>query len=208
MAARADRTRSFFDAVGPEWDSLRKVFNDEALRSRAVTRLVSPGLRVADIGTGTGILAAELARLGMQVIAIDHSPRMLEAARAVIAAEGLSGVELRAGEAGALPIEDGAMDAAFAHMVLHYLPSPADAICEMARVVRAGGAVIAVDFVRHEHEWMRQELGVTWLGFDRDEIDAWFAQAGLGAPLVEIQTGRSTARDLPAAFIASARRPG
>ena len=63
LRARAARTRTFFDAVGPEWDSLRKVFGDDALRSRAVTRLVSPGLRVADIGTGTGILAGELARL-------------------------------------------------------------------------------------------------------------------------------------------------
>jgi ArsR family transcriptional regulator len=207
MAARADRTRSFFDAVGPEWDSLRKVFNDEALRSRAVTRLVAPGLRVADVGTGTGILAGELARLGMHVIAVDHSPRMLAAARAALANQGVTGVELRAGEASALPIEAGSLDAAFAHMVLHYLPSPSDAIREMARVVRPGGVVVVVDFVRHDHEWMSQELGVTWLGFDPAEVAAWFAQAGLDAPNIEVQAGRSAARDLPAAFIASARRP-
>ena len=207
MAARANRTRSFFDAVGPEWDSLRKVFGDDALRSRAVTRLIAPGLRVVDVGTGTGILAGELARLGLSVIAVDHSPRMLDAARAKFAEEGLVGVELRQGEAGALPIETGSVDAAFAHMVLHYLPSPADAIREMARVVRPGGVVIAVDFVRHEHEWMRDELGVTWLGFDRAEIETWFAAAGLEPPLVETQPGRSAARDLPEAFIASARRP-
>src|SRR5262249_49124854 len=112
MAARADRTRSFFDAVGPEWDSLRKVFNDDPLRmlctagarrSGAARRLVPPGLRVADVGTGTGILAAELTRIGMRVIAVDHSPRMLAAARAKLEGEGLTGVELRAGEAGALP---------------------------------------------------------------------------------------------------------
>jgi SAM-dependent methyltransferase len=207
MAARVNRTRSFFDAVGPEWDSLRKVFNDEALRSRAVTRLIPPGLRVADIGTGTGILAAELARQGLAVIAVDHSPRMLDAARAKLAAEGLTRVELRAGEADALPIDDASQDAAFAHMVLHYLPSPGDAIREMARIVRPGGAVIAVDFVRHEHEWMRDELGVTWLGFDRGEIETWFAQAGLAELIFETQPGRSAARDLPEAFIASARRP-
>jgi ubiquinone/menaquinone biosynthesis C-methylase UbiE len=207
MAARADRTRSFFDAVGPEWDSLRKVFNDDALRSHALTRLVPAGLQVADIGTGTGILAAELARLGLRVIAVDHSPRMLTAARAALEAEGLAQVELRAGEASALPIEDASLDAAFAHMVLHYLPSPSDAIREMARVVRPGGIVIAVDFVRHDHEWMREELGVAWLGFDPSEVEAWFALAGLDAPLVETQPARSGARDLPEAFIASARRP-
>jgi hypothetical protein len=63
-----------------------------------------------------------------------------------------------------------------------------------------------VDFARHEHEWMREELGVTWLGFDESEIRAWFAAAGLEAPVIETQSARSGARDLPEAFIASARR--
>jgi len=206
MAARADRTRSFFDAVGPEWDALRKVFNDDALRSRALTRLVPPGLEVADVGTGTGILAQELARLGARVIAIDHSPRMLEAARAKLDAADVGGVELRAGEAHALPVDDASVDAAFTHMVLHYLPSPGEAIREMARIVRPGGSVVVVDFVRHEHEWMRQELGVSWLGFDASEVAAWFEGADLEDVMYETQPARSGSRDLPATFIASARR--
>jgi SAM-dependent methyltransferase len=207
LRARAARTRTFFDAVGPEWDALRKVFNDEALRARAVAHLVPEGLRVADVGTGTGILAAELARLGLRVVAIDHSPRMLEAAAAKLEAEGVTGVELRPGEASHLPLADGSIDAAFAHMVLHYLPSPADAIREMARALRPGGSVVIVDFVRHEHEWMRQELGVTWLGFGQDELEDWFREAGLAAFRCEIRAGAPGARDLPATFIASARKP-
>jgi ubiquinone/menaquinone biosynthesis C-methylase UbiE len=208
LAGRAARTRSFFDAVGPEWDALRKVFNDDALRARAITRLVTPGLHVADVGTGTGILAAELARLGVRVIAVDHSSHMLRAARAKLEAEGLEGVELRRGEAGNLPIGSDELDAAFAHMVLHYMPSPAEAIREMARVVKPGGAVIAVDFVPHEHEWMRHELGVTWLGFAEDEVEAWFGDAGLAEVRIESHEGMSAGRDLPATFIASARKPG
>jgi ArsR family transcriptional regulator len=207
MEARAARTRSFFDAVGPEWDALRKVFNDDALRARAVTRLVDPALRVADVGTGTGILALELARLGLRVVAIDHSTRMLDAARSKLEEEGLSGIELRQGEAGALPLADGEVDAALAHMVIQYLPSPAEAIREMARAVRPGGVVVVVDFVAHEHEWMRQELGVTWLGFSLDEIEGWFSEAGLVEVQLETHEGLSTARDLPATVIASGRRP-
>ncbi len=204
---RATRARSFFDSVGPEWDALRKVFDDDVLRARAVARLVDPSLRVADIGTGTGILAIELSRLGLAVVAVDNSARMLDAARAKIEAAGLTGIELRRGEATALPLADGEVDAALAHMVLHYLPSPADAVREMARIVSPGGPVVAVDFVRHEHEWMRQELGVTWLGFADDEVEGWFADAGLVDFRRDVHEGTSGGRDLPATFIASARRP-
>jgi len=207
LAARTARTRAFFDAVGPEWDALRKVFDDDALRAGAIARLVTPGLRVADVGTGTGILALELARLDLDVIAIDHSPRMLDAARAKLAEAGVARVDLRRGEASALPLADAEVDAALAHMVLHYLPSPGDAIREMARVVKPGGVVVIVDFVRHEHEWMRDELGVLWLGFAEAEVRGFFAEAGLEDFRLEATRTATAARDLPAGFIASGRRP-
>ena len=206
MESRSERTRSFFDSVGPEWDALRKVFNDDALRARAVSRLLKQDLVVADIGTGTGILAIELARLGARVIAIDHSSRMLDAARAKTAAEPHLQIEFRHGEAGSLPLSDGEIDAAFAHMVLHYLPSPSDAIAEMARVVKPGGTVVAVDFVPHQHEWMREELGVSWLGFSAEEAAGWFRAAGLIDFRLEEHTDFTSSRDLPATFIASGRR--
>ena len=208
MRNRASRSRSFFDAVGPEWDALRKVFDDDALRARAIARLVGPGLTVADIGTGTGILAIELARLGLRVIAIDHSPRMLDAAAAKLAAAGIDSVELRRGDVSELPIADGEVQAALAHMALQYLPSPADAIREMARAVATGGVVVTVDFLRHEHEWMRQELGVAWLGFELEELETWFDDAGLEHFRAEVQEPHGRQRDLPATVIASARRPG
>lgn len=222
LDARASRARSFFDAVGPEWDALRKVFNDDVLRARALAHLAPPDWTVADVGTGTGILAIELARLGLGVVAVDHSPRMLDAARAKLEEEGFAfdgddlavcadgsaagRVELRAGEAGALPLADGEVDAALAHMVLHYLPAPADALREMARVVRPGGALVVVDFVRHEAEWMREELGVQWLGFPPAEVAGWLREIGLERVRIETIAARSPARELPAAFIASARR--
>ena len=202
--ARQTRTRAFFDAVGPEWDALRKVFNDDALRARAVARLVPPGLTVADVGTGTGILARELAALGCRVVAVDHSPRMLEAARANL--EGAGTVELREGTAEALPLSDAEVDAAFAHMVLHYLASPTDAIREMARVVRPGGRVVLADFERHDRDWMREELGVVWLGFPPGEVSAWLEEAGLEDVRIELEANAAP-RELPRIFIASGRKP-
>ncbi len=206
LEARAARARSFFDAVGPEWDALRKVFDDDVLRAHALARLVPRGLRVADIGTGTGILALELAQHGLEVIAVDHSSRMLEAARAKLDQAGVTGVELRHGEVSALPLDDAELDAAFAHMVIQYLPSPAEAIVEMARVVKPGGQVVIVDFVAHEHEWMRQELGVHWLGFETEQIEQWFADAGLVDVRLETRAELAGTRDLPRTFIVSGTR--
>lgn len=210
ILARSQKTRSFFDAVGPEWHALRKIFNDDALRARAIARLAPPGLEVADIGTGTGILAGELARLGLRVIGVDHSSRMLEAAETTLAELELppdGRIELRRGEAEHLPIDDDAVDAAFAHMVLHYVATPADVIREMFRIVRPGGVIVVVDFVKHTHEWMRGELGVVWMGFEPGELREWFESAGLPDAHFEESPSVAHGRDLPATLIASARVP-
>jgi ArsR family transcriptional regulator len=207
LEARAARSRSFFDAVGPEWDALRKVWSDDLLRARAAARLVPEGLRAVDVGTGTGVFALELARLGLRVIGVDRSSRMLEAARSRIEAAGAPDIELRPGDASALPLADAEVDAAFAHMVLQYLAAPGDALREMARVVRPGGLVVVADFTSHERAWMREELGVLRLGFSREEIEALFGAAGLERLRFEEQPPAARGADLPATFIAAARRP-
>jgi ArsR family transcriptional regulator len=206
LEARAARSRSFFDSVGPEWDALRKVWNDDTLRARALARVLPRDLVVADVGTGTGTLALELAAAGMRVVAVDHSKAMLDATRRKVEAS-RARVELRLGEAEALPLEDAEVDAAFAHLVLQYLPSPARALAELARVVKPGGAVVVVDFVRHDQEWMRQELGVVHMGFAPDEVRRDLAAAGLEHVRIEVQPPAQRGGDLPATFIADARRP-
>ena len=207
--ARALSGRSFFDEVGPEWDALRTVFGDELLRARVTATLVPPRLRVADIGTGTGILALELAALGLDVVGLDQSEGMLDAARdkaGELDPATPGRVEFRQGDAHALPLEDASVDAAFAHMVLHSLAEPGRAIAEMARIVRPGGQVVLVDFLLHDHKWMEQELGLLWLGFDAAQLRAWIEAAGLEAPRLQEYASEAT-RDLPASFVASARKP-
>jgi hypothetical protein len=54
---------------------------------------------------------------------------------------------------------------------------------------------------------MRQELGVTWLGFSPDEVSEWFRAVGVVDFRLEEHPGLSSSRDLPATFIASGRRP-
>ncbi len=207
LAARGNRGHSFFDAVGGEWDALRKVWGDELLRARALTHLVPPGLVVADVGTGTGVLALELAGLGCRVIAVDSSTAMLDAAARKIAEAGCGDIELREGDAEHLPLEDGEVDAAYAHMVLQYLEAPEPAIAEMARVIRPGGHVVLIDFTRHDRAWMQQELGVRHLGFAAEEIEAALTGAGLTNVCIDRHREATRGADLPETFIARAQKP-
>jgi ArsR family transcriptional regulator len=208
LDARSARTRSFFDTVGPEWDAIRKVWGDDVLRARALTRLVPPDLCVVDVGTGTGVLALELAAAGLRVIAVDHSEAMLAAAARKVAEGGHDRVELRQGEATALPLADDEADAAFAHMVLQYLEAPAVAIAEMVRVVRPGGTLVIVDFVTHDRTWMRQELGVARLGTEPDDVARWLEEAGAEQITIERSEPITRNADLPDTFVASGRVAG
>jgi ArsR family transcriptional regulator len=209
LEARGDKTPSFFDTVGPEWDAIRQVFDDDVLRARAIARIVEPGLRVVDVGTGTGVLACELAQLGLDVLGIDSSESMLDAARSKLEALTLPAtarIRFERADACALPVGDGELDAAFAHMVLHYMPAPEDVVAEMARVVKPGGRVVIVDFRAHGIEWMKRDLGVRWMGFSEEDVRGWFDHAGLPEPAVQENAARSRDRDLPGTFVASARR--
>lgn len=107
---------------------------------------LSAGQRVLDLGTGTGSLAIEAARLvgpDGQVIATDISPEMREAASRRFAALGLSNAEVVAGRAEALPAEDGSVDVVLASLSLMYVIDRAEAAREIARVLRPGGRMVA-----------------------------------------------------------------
>jgi ubiquinone/menaquinone biosynthesis C-methylase UbiE len=99
---------------------------------------VDAASEVADVGTGTGFVAAGIAPRVKRVVGIDNSPAMLEAARENLWALGASIVDLVIGEVSPLPLADCSVDAAFANMVLHHVEDPEAMLREMARAVRPG----------------------------------------------------------------------
>lgn len=179
MAARRRRSREFFDRHASSWDDWR----DSKLRlpdyQARLLSLVPVGGICAEVGVGSGRLLEVLTRKGGQVIGIDHSPAMVEQARANLERHGVRGVEVRLGEMTHLPLADGSVQALVLDQVFHHAERPLDVLAEIRRVLAAGGSMLVADLVRHQHDWMREELADQWLGFKRAELEGWLAEAGL-----------------------------
>ena len=143
---------------------------------------------VVDIGTGTGRMIELLAGHAQTVIGCDRSPAMLRVARSKLEQAGLEGVELRQSDLCAIPLPTGTADLAVMHQVLHYVPQPAAALAEAARILRKNGRLLVVDFAPHEHEELREHHAHTWLGFSDQQIHKWFQAAGLQCtPILDLK---------------------
>ena len=108
-----------------------------------------------DVATGTGAVAIELARRsGCRVVGLDQSPEMLRAGRSRVAEAGVAGrIELVEGNAERLPFEDGAFDALTFTYLLRYVEDPGATLGELARVVRPGGTIAALEFAVPRGGW-------------------------------------------------------
>ena len=97
---------------------------------------VRPGARVLDVATGPGYVAAAAAERGADVVGVDVAGAMLALAR-----RAHPGLDLRTGDAEALPLPDASFDVVVANFALLHLGRPDQAAREFARVLVPGGRV-------------------------------------------------------------------
>jgi DNA-binding transcriptional ArsR family regulator/protein-L-isoaspartate O-methyltransferase len=154
----------------------------------ALARLLPHRALAIDAGTGNGVLLDILAPAFDRVIAVDRSEAQLERARARVAARGFENVTLLKSELGDLRDRDA--DVVFASRLLHHAPKPVDLVRQLASLLRPGGAIVVIDYARHDDESMRDEADL-WLGFEPTELKKLASRAGL----VDAEVVR-----LPAAF--------
>jgi ubiquinone/menaquinone biosynthesis C-methylase UbiE len=96
------------------------------------------GLRLLDVGCGTGNQLVRLAKRGFDVAGIDGSSQMLVQARAINPA-----ADIRQADVEAIPFSDNTFDVILCIEVLRYLPCTLACLREMARVLKPGGLCLA-----------------------------------------------------------------
>ena len=184
---------AYFEKVAGQWDDLRAGYFSEAVRESAFQKAyLHLEMTVADVGAGTGFVAEGLAPLVRHVHVLDGSAEMLEFARKNLAK--FKNVEFHLADGLAIPLKEASIDVAFANMYLHHCPDPFAAIQEMVSILRPGGRLVITDLDTHTHAWLKTEMADVWLGFERDQMRAWFEQAGLVNVVVDC-TGQNCKSD-------------
>jgi ubiquinone/menaquinone biosynthesis methyltransferase len=142
----SDDARRIFAGIGATYEkagALLSFGQDARWRARLVESVqAAPDDVVLDVATGTGLVARALrVQYGCEVVGLDRSADMLGAA---MARNGH--IPLVRGRAESLPFPDESFDHVTFTYLLRYVDDPAAVMRELARVVRPGGRIAALDF--------------------------------------------------------------
>jgi arsenite methyltransferase len=129
---------------------------------------LEPGETVVDIGSGAGMdlmLAARRVGPTGRAIGVDMTPAMIERARASAKAIGLDHLEIRQGDAQALPIDDASVDVVISNGVINLTTDKVEAFSEIFRILEPGGRLQLGDIVVESElsEGIRRDVDL-WTG--------------------------------------------
>ncbi len=140
-----------------------------------------------DIATGGGHTALAVAPHVGRIMVTDLTPRMLEKAREYLLSQGITNAEFQVADAEQLPFEDEIFDRVTCRIAPHHFPHVAQAVKEVARVLKPGGLFLLIDsiapsdpeldaFDNTVEKWRDSSHGQSYTA---EEWQAFFEQAGL-----------------------------
>jgi demethylmenaquinone methyltransferase/2-methoxy-6-polyprenyl-1,4-benzoquinol methylase len=209
---------AMFDAVAARYDLTNTVLSfgqDRGWRRATRDALgLRPDDRVLDVGAGTGVSTAELARSGAYAVGVDLSLGMLRAGRRI-----RPDVPLLAGDALRLPFRDGSFDAVTISFALRNVVDTRAALGELARVTRPGGRLVVCEFSQPTNPAFRTVYMSYLMGslpavarrvasnpdayvYLAESIRAWPDQRGLAARIADAGWERVAWRNLSGGIVA------
>lgn len=168
--------QSFDDTASRKLEAVYQTPDVIAQRHRSLTVLEPrEGERIVDIGSGPGLLMADLAAVvgpSGHVTGLEISDSMLAVARRRFAGLPTADrITLVKGDAAALPFPDESFDAATSTQVYEYVPDVGQALAELYRVLRPGGRALILDT-----DW----ASIVWNATDQARMDrvvaAWIGR--------------------------------
>lgn len=142
------RVRSFYEAHPfPAFDRARFATRDDLMAAaqwfpRQLDRDLPAGIRLADVGCGTGRLAAMLSLRDRRVVGVDFSTASLDHARRLKQALALDRVSYVRGNLFRMPLRPGRFDVVLCLGVLHHTADPRRGIQSLARLLRPRGLLL------------------------------------------------------------------
>ena len=177
LGDRAREATDFADRSAACWDDVGKLLHQSSALLTAFADLAPRERRVADFGTGTGLLLPFLSKMADRVMAVDQSGEMLRRARRRCEQQALTNVSLVHKSLEELDPSDGTANAGLLHFVLHQVASPATVLQRLSRVLAADGRLVIVDRLPHQDREAERLFGSLWLGFSEHQMREWSEQA-------------------------------
>jgi demethylmenaquinone methyltransferase / 2-methoxy-6-polyprenyl-1,4-benzoquinol methylase len=158
-AERGGWVTQLFDRTAGDYDRIERVMalgSGSSYRRKALCRAgLLPGMRVLDVGVGTGLTACQAALLvgaSGQVTGIDPSSGMIQNAKVP------PGVELLLGSAEAIPAASQSADFLCMGYALRHIADMSAAFREFSRVLKPGGRICLLEITRPEGRVRRAVL--------------------------------------------------
>jgi demethylmenaquinone methyltransferase / 2-methoxy-6-polyprenyl-1,4-benzoquinol methylase len=146
--------RRIFDSTASDYDRIERLLalgSGSWYRGQALARAgLGPGMRMVDIGVGTGLVAREAVKLvgdPSLVVGVDPSIGMMANARLP------AGVQLVEGRAEAIPFPDGGFDFVSMGYALRHIGDLSAAFGEFHRVLKPGGRLCLLEITKPERTW-------------------------------------------------------
>jgi SAM-dependent methyltransferase len=165
MTSQSDLGRAGFSHAADVYERGRPTYTAESFRKIVDALNIGFGRRILDLAAGTGKFTRLLRATGADVVAVEPSTAM----RAELARI-LPDVDCRDGKAESIPLPDQSVDAVTVAQAFHWF-DPAQALPEIARVLRPGGGLSLI--------WNERDESVPWVA-EMSRVIRWDTKRPFG----------------------------